>query len=82
MRKKTWISLKWDDNKGEGELKIAEGLENMHPITQLDFLSDCIYELQKMHDAIFEKDAVRVGSTHILEALGITKQLTDKEDKE
>jgi hypothetical protein len=81
MRKRTLISLKWDDNKGEGELKIAEGFENVNPITQLDFLSDCIYELQKMHDAIFEKDATRIGSTHILEALGLAKQLTDKGDK-
>ena len=81
MRKRTLISLKWDDNKGEGELKIAEGFEGLHPITQLDFLSDCIYGLQKLHDAIFEKDATRIGSTHILETLGLTKQLTDKGDK-
>ena len=81
MRKRTLISLKWDENKGEGELKIAEGFEGLHPITQLDFLTDCIYDLQKLHDAIFEKDATRIGSTHILEALGLAKQLTDKSGK-
>ena len=82
MRKKTWISLKWDDNKGEGELKIAEGFENIHRVTQLDFLSDCIYELQKLHDQIFFREVKDAGTSDVLEALGITKQLTDKEDKE
>jgi hypothetical protein len=82
MRKKTWISLKWDDNRGEGELKIAEGFENIHRVTQLDFLSDCIYDLQKLHDQIFFREVEDAGTSNVLEALGITKQLTDTEDKE
>jgi len=81
MRKKTWISLKWDDNRGEGELKIAEGFENIHRVTQLDFLSDCIYDLQKLHDQIFFREVEDAGTSTVLEALGITKQLTDTEDK-
>ena len=75
------INLKWSYNKGEGAVKKLSSFEGADPITQLDFLNDCIYELQKMHDEIFDKDAARVGSTHILEALGLAKQLTDKGDK-
>jgi hypothetical protein len=81
MRKRTLISLKWDDNKGEGELKIAEGFENIHRVTQLDFLSDCIYDLQKLHDQIFFREVEDAGTSNVLEALGLTKQLTDKKDK-
>lgn len=75
------ISLKWDYNKGEGEVKRLTTFNSVDRITRLDFLTDCIYELQKLHDEIFSEEVKSTGTTHVLDVLGITKQLNPKGDK-
>ena len=79
--KATLINLKWDYNKSEGEIKTLTTFNGSDSIIQLDFLSDCIYELQQLHDQLFQREVEISGTSHVLEVLGITKQLTDKESK-
>jgi hypothetical protein len=81
MGKATMISLKWDYKAGEGELKKFDAFNSVDRITRLDFLTDCIHELQQLHDQIFFDEIKATGTTRVLDLLGITKQLTDKENK-
>ena len=46
------IELIWNDEKGEGEVKITKEFIVAHRIVQLDALVDWIEELKEIYDAM------------------------------
>jgi hypothetical protein len=46
------IELHWNDNKGEGFVKFVNGFDQMHFVTKLDMLQDCIIDLQDKYNEI------------------------------
>ena len=54
--KTTLIQLRWDDNKGEGEIKKVPYFDEIHVVTKLDFLQDCIAELKDLYDCLLTKE--------------------------
>jgi len=54
--KRTMISVKWDDQRGEGAVVTTPYFDTAHIIDKLDCLKDCIYDLQKLYDSILSKD--------------------------
>ncbi len=54
------IELHWDNNIGEGVVKFAKGFDEIHFVTKLDMLQDCIAELTEKYNSILtapEKEA-------------------------
>jgi hypothetical protein len=75
------LTLKWNDELGVGSVGILAPYKDADYITKLDFLTDCIYDLQKLHDAIFEERRLKrpdTDTTALFEALGWAEQLTKK----
>jgi hypothetical protein len=54
--KRTMISVKWDDQRGEGAVVTTPYFDTAHIIDKLDCLQDCIHDLQKLYDSILSKD--------------------------
>ena len=54
--KTTLIQLRWDDNEGEGTIKKAPYFDELHVVTKLDFLQDCIAELNDLYDGLLTKE--------------------------
>jgi hypothetical protein len=54
--KTTFIQLRWDDNKGEGEIKKVPYFDEIHVVTKLDFLQDCIVDLSDLYDSLLTKE--------------------------
>jgi hypothetical protein len=46
------IELVWDDESGEGQVKITKEFLTAHRIVQLDALVDWMAELQEIYDAM------------------------------
>jgi hypothetical protein len=46
------IELVWDDESGEGQVKITKEFLTAHRIVQLDALVDWIEELKEIYDAM------------------------------
>lgn len=46
------IELHWNDNTGEGVVKFVKGFDEMHFVTKLDMLQDCIHDLTDRYESI------------------------------
>jgi len=46
------MELEWDNEVGEGKLKITKEFVISHRIVQLDALQDWIYELTDLYDTL------------------------------
>jgi hypothetical protein len=62
-------TLHFDSKKGEGRVDIAgNGLPTLDPMTQLDVLKDCVFELRMMYLALhtlsFPDKKLKYGEWH------------------
>lgn len=46
------IELHWNDNTGEGFVKFVKVFDEMHFVTKLDMLQDCILDLKDKYNSI------------------------------
>ena len=48
------MSLMWDDNLGEGFVKLRDNFDHAGWVTKMDFLTDVISELEDIRDNVFK----------------------------
>ena len=68
------ILLKWNNEIEEGVIKVHPTFNKVDPILQMDCLTDWIFELQKLHDEIFDATAQKTKGIDVLNALGLVRQ--------
>jgi hypothetical protein len=49
------IELHWDYKIGEGVVKFVKGFDELHSVTKLDMLKDCIFDLTEKYSSILTK---------------------------
>ena len=74
------ISLKWNAKTEEGIIKVDSSFSKSDPIVQMDCLIDWIFELQKLHDEIFDATAKKTKGIDVLNALGLVRQRGNKNE--
>jgi hypothetical protein len=56
------MSLMWDDNLGEGFVKLRDNFDHAGWVTKMDFLTDVISELEDIRDNVFKDLSKPQGS--------------------